>query len=69
MNFKMFVKIKIYLIRSPLDYIKMVATGLKMKVLTNLNKMESSKFISVNLYAKTKLGNFTKFKLFLLNKK
>ena len=52
---------KNFFFRSPLDYIKMVSNGLKMKVLTNLNKMESSKFISVNLYAKTKLGNFYKF--------
>lgn len=34
----------------------MIASGLKMKVLSNLAKIENSKFISVNLYAKTKLG-------------
>ena len=43
----------------------MIATGLKMKVLTNLNKIENSKFISVNLYAKTKLGFFIENEILL----
>lgn len=45
-------------LREPLDYIKLIASGLKMRILTNMNQIENSRFISANLYAKTKLGVF-----------
>lgn len=51
-----------------MDYIKLIANGLKMKILTDMNQIEKSKFISANLYAKTKLGivlNVLKFIIFM----
>ena len=43
-------------LEEPIDFVRLISRELRMHVLNDLEKLDGATFVSVNLYAKTKLG-------------
>jgi len=44
-------------LEEPIDFVRLISRELKMHVLNDLEKLDGATFVSVNLYAKTKLDD------------